>query len=348
MPSRRPPTPLHELIVVDHHASNTRYGTINVIDPDAAASGVIVRRLVQEARLPLDGAVGVLAILALVCDTGRFQYDPAPPAVTTISAQAHRVRRSGVSPVAPSSSRKAPLSISSCSPRPSTMPCAAAERQFVWTFVTQEMLARHGVTLEEIERSHRHPAPHHRGRGHVRRQGKPEVMSGEPAFARCGRRGCDRRGPRQWRPSVRSGFRPLAGSRRAHRVSATPSDRLEPVEPTRKMGSSSSTSRRDGRRTTSSPNSARPMTSAVWGMRERSIPTRPACCSSVSVERLGCCAFSREAGKSYRGGGSCSGSRPAPCGVEVRLSSNSPCRWRAPTWKLPILPLRGELEHRRW
>src|SRR5271156_2053185 len=34
-----------ELIVVDHHASNARYGTINVIDPNAAASGVLVRRL---------------------------------------------------------------------------------------------------------------------------------------------------------------------------------------------------------------------------------------------------------------------------------------------------------------
>ncbi|HEY5170447.1 MAG TPA: DHH family phosphoesterase, partial [Acidimicrobiia bacterium] len=35
-----------ELVVIDHHVSNERYGTINVIDPDAAASGVLVRRLI--------------------------------------------------------------------------------------------------------------------------------------------------------------------------------------------------------------------------------------------------------------------------------------------------------------
>ena len=47
----RPPT---SSIVVDHHVSNQRYGTINVIDPDAAASGVLVRRLIDELDLPLD------------------------------------------------------------------------------------------------------------------------------------------------------------------------------------------------------------------------------------------------------------------------------------------------------
>ena len=34
-----------ELIVLDHHISNDRYGTINVIDVDAAATAVVVREL---------------------------------------------------------------------------------------------------------------------------------------------------------------------------------------------------------------------------------------------------------------------------------------------------------------
>src|SRR5213080_4315572 len=42
-----------ELIVLDHHATNDRYGTINVIDPDAAASAVIVRRLARRLGWPL-------------------------------------------------------------------------------------------------------------------------------------------------------------------------------------------------------------------------------------------------------------------------------------------------------
>ena len=39
---------------IDHHVSNERYGTINVIDPDAAASGVLVRRLIARARPAAD------------------------------------------------------------------------------------------------------------------------------------------------------------------------------------------------------------------------------------------------------------------------------------------------------
>src|SRR5947209_6511803 len=41
-----------ELVVVDHHRTNDRYGTINVIDPDAAASVVLVRRLAATLGWP--------------------------------------------------------------------------------------------------------------------------------------------------------------------------------------------------------------------------------------------------------------------------------------------------------
>src|SRR5215211_6024233 len=37
-----------ELVVIDHHISNDRYGTINAIDPEAAASGSLVHRIVRE------------------------------------------------------------------------------------------------------------------------------------------------------------------------------------------------------------------------------------------------------------------------------------------------------------
>ena len=62
-----------ELVVIDHHVSNQRYGTINVIDPDAAASGVLVRRLIDEMGLTLTRDAAMCLYAALVCDTGRFQ-----------------------------------------------------------------------------------------------------------------------------------------------------------------------------------------------------------------------------------------------------------------------------------
>src|SRR3954454_22585177 len=36
-----------ELVVVDHHATNDKYGTINLLDVDAAASAVMVFRLAK-------------------------------------------------------------------------------------------------------------------------------------------------------------------------------------------------------------------------------------------------------------------------------------------------------------
>ena len=43
-----------EVLVVDHHASNTRYGTLHLVDPAAAATAVLVEELVRRLGEPLD------------------------------------------------------------------------------------------------------------------------------------------------------------------------------------------------------------------------------------------------------------------------------------------------------
>jgi bifunctional oligoribonuclease and PAP phosphatase NrnA len=140
----------HELIVLDHHVSNTRYGTINVIDPDAAASGVLVRRLVRELGLPLDDASAVSLYAALVCDTGRFQYDTTTPAVFELARELIEfdVPVSRLSRQLFEEHRFAYLQLLSEALATAVLD---VERRFVWTIVTQDMLERHDVTLEEIE-----------------------------------------------------------------------------------------------------------------------------------------------------------------------------------------------------
>jgi phosphoesterase RecJ-like protein len=68
-----------ELIVVDHHATNTRFGTINLVDPDAAASAVVVRRLAAALDWPLNRDAALCMYVGLVTDTGRFQYSNTTP-----------------------------------------------------------------------------------------------------------------------------------------------------------------------------------------------------------------------------------------------------------------------------
>lgn len=139
-----------ELIVLDHHVSNTRYGTINVIDPDAAASGVLVRRLLGTLGLPLNDPAAVALYAALVCDTGRFQYDTTSPRVFELARELVEfdVPVSRLSRQLFEEHRFAYLQLLSEALASAELD---VEQRFVWTAVTQAMLERHDVTLEEIE-----------------------------------------------------------------------------------------------------------------------------------------------------------------------------------------------------
>jgi phosphoesterase RecJ-like protein len=139
-----------ELLVLDHHVSNTRYGTINVIDPAAAASGVLVRRLVQTLGLPLTTDAAVALYAALVCDTGRFQYDTTTASVFELACElvTFDVPVSRLSRQLFEEHRFAYLKLLGEALDHAELD---VDRRFVWTAVTQDMLTRHDVTLEEVE-----------------------------------------------------------------------------------------------------------------------------------------------------------------------------------------------------
>jgi phosphoesterase RecJ-like protein len=139
-----------ELIVVDHHVSNQRYGTINVIDPDAAASGVLVRRLIDELKLPLNRDAAVCLYTALVCDTGRFQYQSTTPEVFDFARELAEfdLPIPELSRTLFEEHRFAYLQLLADVLSNAVL---VADKSFVWTKVTQSDLARHGVTFEEVE-----------------------------------------------------------------------------------------------------------------------------------------------------------------------------------------------------
>ena len=64
----------HELIVLDHHPDNERFGTINLLDLDAAATAVVVRDLASALNWKLNRDIAVCLYTGLVTDTGRFRY----------------------------------------------------------------------------------------------------------------------------------------------------------------------------------------------------------------------------------------------------------------------------------
>lgn len=76
-----------ELIVVDHHASNDHYGTINVIDTEAAATAVLVRQLAERLGWNLTHEAAICLYTGLVTDTGRFQYANTTPSVFALAEE---------------------------------------------------------------------------------------------------------------------------------------------------------------------------------------------------------------------------------------------------------------------
>jgi len=74
------------LINVDHHASNTRYGDVNWVNPHAPATGELIYRLFRYGRWPITPRIADCLFVAISTDTGSFQYPTTDPASFEIAA----------------------------------------------------------------------------------------------------------------------------------------------------------------------------------------------------------------------------------------------------------------------
>jgi phosphoesterase RecJ-like protein len=72
------------IVNVDHHHDNTRFGTVNLVDPGASCTAEIVWELSKELGAEITPAVGEALYIGLVTDTGKFMY-------TNTSPRSHRM-----------------------------------------------------------------------------------------------------------------------------------------------------------------------------------------------------------------------------------------------------------------
>jgi len=80
-----------QLINIDHHESNTRYGDLNWVSPRDPSTGELIFRLLKAARWPITKPVADLLFTAISTDTGSFQYPGTRPG--TLHAAAELVSR---------------------------------------------------------------------------------------------------------------------------------------------------------------------------------------------------------------------------------------------------------------
>jgi phosphoesterase RecJ-like protein len=74
-------------INVDHHHDNTRFGRINLVVPDASSTGEVLRDLFRELDVALTPEIAEPLYIALVTDTGRFQYTNTTPKALRLAAE---------------------------------------------------------------------------------------------------------------------------------------------------------------------------------------------------------------------------------------------------------------------
>ncbi len=71
---------------IDHHHDNPRFGDVNLIVPDASSTGEVLASVFREARIALTPAIAEALYIALVTDTGRFQYANTTPQALRLAA----------------------------------------------------------------------------------------------------------------------------------------------------------------------------------------------------------------------------------------------------------------------
>lgn len=74
--------PGREVLVIDHHSSNTLFGSANLVDPSADSTTMLVAELLDAWGKPIDVDVAHCLYAGLTTDTGSFRW---------ASARAHRL-----------------------------------------------------------------------------------------------------------------------------------------------------------------------------------------------------------------------------------------------------------------
>ncbi len=85
---------------IDHHQTNSFFGAVNWVDPDASSAGEMIYRLAREWGLTVPASAAEPLWVAISTDTGDFNYSNTTAAVLRIAAdlldlgaQPHLIRR---------------------------------------------------------------------------------------------------------------------------------------------------------------------------------------------------------------------------------------------------------------
>ena len=143
-----------EVLVVDHHTSNTSYGTAHLVDRGAAATAVVVAELLDRLGLPLTQEVATPLYTGLVTDTGSFKHASTSPQVHELAARllATGIRHDLISRAIWDTQPFGYVQLlGEVCARARLEGDAAGGLGLVWTEIGADDLERHGLGLSDVE-----------------------------------------------------------------------------------------------------------------------------------------------------------------------------------------------------
>jgi phosphoesterase RecJ-like protein len=75
------------ILNVDHHHDNTRFGTVNLVDPGSSCTAEIVWDLMRALGVEPDQELAEALYVGLVTDTGKFMYENTGPRAHVMAAE---------------------------------------------------------------------------------------------------------------------------------------------------------------------------------------------------------------------------------------------------------------------
>ena len=141
----------HATIVnVDHHSSNSRYGDVNIIDPDASAVGQMCLDMLEHFGWRITPAMATNLYTALLTDTGGFRHENTTPRALR---DASRLAALGADPsfVASMVYKSRPLTTVKLSGLSIASMEVEMGGRLAWAKVTRRMLREAGAVMAESE-----------------------------------------------------------------------------------------------------------------------------------------------------------------------------------------------------
>jgi bifunctional oligoribonuclease and PAP phosphatase NrnA len=86
-PDTSPIDRAQRVVNIDHHHDNSRFGDVNLIVADASSTGEVLRDVFAAVGVELTSEIAEPLYIALVTDTGRFQYTNTTPKSLRLAAE---------------------------------------------------------------------------------------------------------------------------------------------------------------------------------------------------------------------------------------------------------------------